>query len=81
MAVTVIVIIIVIEQIEIGAVRLFFDNDHHVVEQRGEAFRKRVERLFDEALELGGIHGHYQPVIMLKPVTHPCVGRWNGLAA
>ena len=75
------VIVIVIEQVEVGAVRLFFDHDHHVVEQRREAFGERVERLFDEALELGGIDGHYQPVMMLKPVTHPCVGRWNGLAA
>jgi hypothetical protein len=28
---------VVIEDIEIRGVRLFFDDDHYVVEQRGEA--------------------------------------------
>jgi aspartate/methionine/tyrosine aminotransferase len=79
--VAVIVLVIVMQDAEIGGVRLLFDDDHHIVEQLGEALRERVERLFDEALELGGIDCHYQPATMLKPVTQPCVGRWNGFAA
>jgi len=75
------VIVIFMQDIEIRCMRLFFDDHYDVVEERREPLGQRIERLFDEALELGGIDCHYQPVMMLKPVTQPCVGRWNGFAA
>jgi hypothetical protein len=46
-------VIVVVQDFEIRGARLFFDDDHHVIEQRRESLGERVERLFDEALELG----------------------------
>ncbi len=77
----IVIVIVVMQDVEIRGAWLFFDDDYNVIEERRESLGQRVERLFDEALELGGIDGHYQPAMMLKPVTQPCVGRWNGFAA
>jgi hypothetical protein len=47
-----VVFVAVAERIEVVVVRLLFDDDRDVLQKARELGRERLERLFDEALEL-----------------------------